>query len=63
MGQVQKSAMETRFVGIYLQEMDGGKQVWDSLRNRTVGWSQHEKRVIDAVEDYLEKVRPSRSKK
>ena len=37
---------------------DGGKQAWDSLGNReqvTVGWSQDEKRVTDAVEDYLEK--------
>ena len=42
MGQIQKSAMETKVVGREVQEQ------------LVVSWSPIEKMVMDAVEDYLE---------
>ena len=43
----------------HLQEVDGGKQAWDSLRNRrkSVGakMKKKKKKVMDAVEDCVQK--------
>ena len=49
-GQIQKSAKETRFVGISAR--DGWRR--EDQEQWIVGWSPIEKRVMDAVEDYLE---------
>ena len=46
MGQIQESTMETRFVGICKWREDQEQPI--------VGWSPTEKRVLDAVEGYLE---------
>ena len=55
MGQVQKERHGDKIRRL-LQVKDGGKQAWDSLRNRrqSVG-AKMKNREIDAAEDYLER--------